>query len=380
MSFVKLHSDTLKSTIWKDPAAFRIFVAAMMSSRPTTFEQPQPILEVDSLEETGLAVPAGAYGFARVSGPWLVEQARCRDESEAWDALRRLCGPESESKSEILGGRRLARINGGYVVVNYMKYRENDSTAAARQRRLRERNAKKQKAYRDRQRASRARRAGVTGAVTGGAGNAPVTPGNAPVTSRLRHSNEPAGDTTQVVQSNGLPERTASRRDTIVTGRDSRDTRLRPVTPGNATFRDRSQVDENAGGYDDPLNQQEAEAEADPTTTDNEPPPRALRASAGTWSEEACDDWNDRFGNGTAPGGRIGQGLKLIVDKYGWDAIRPAWRYYLGQKEPQFASPQDFASKLKIWLDRKTAGPGRTAAMHERSRAAILEWLHGEGE
>jgi uncharacterized protein YdaU (DUF1376 family) len=98
------------------------------------------------------------------------------------------------------------------------------------------------------------------------------------------------------------------------------------------------------------------------------------KAPAPTWVNEACDDWNERFGDGTAPGGRIGKGLKLIVDRYGWDTIRPAWRRYLARKDAEFQSPQDFASKLGLWLDRQAQAAPKDKRI-EAAKEAIAEWL-----
>jgi hypothetical protein len=74
------------------------------------------------------------------------------------------------------------------------------------------------------------------------------------------------------------------------------------------------------------------------------------RIAASPWSHEACDDWNTRFGEGTAPGGRIGKALKPLVTKHTWETVRPAWRRYLTEKDADFITPQDFASKFNIWL------------------------------
>jgi hypothetical protein len=99
--------------------------------------------------------------------------------------------------------------------------------------------------------------------------------------------------------------------------------------------------------------------------------PEIVKAKA--WTREACDDWNARFGAGTAPGGRITGGLKHIVDTHGWELVRPAWQRYLARKEPDFVSAQDFAQKLGVWLDRQTSGV--VDPKFEASRQAIVGWL-----
>lgn len=97
-----------------------------------------------------------------------------------------------------------------------------------------------------------------------------------------------------------------------------------------------------------------------------------------SWPREAAEDWDERFGYGTAPAPRIGAGLKRVVEKYGWAAIRPAWRRYLAEKDAEFANPQDFAQKLLIWLD-KNVPKGPAARREERSREVMLEWLKKHG-
>jgi len=85
--------------------------------------------------------------------------------------------------------------------------------------------------------------------------------------------------------------------------------------------------------------------------------PRRAAATGASWSKEAATDWDSRFGLGSAPAGKIGKQLKRIVDKHGWDVVRPAWRAYLAQREPQFADAADFAAKFGVWRARAPAAP-----------------------
>lgn len=85
------------------------------------------------------------------------------------------------------------------------------------------------------------------------------------------------------------------------------------------------------------------------------PPAPPLPSTTPTWSGEACDDWIARF-EGTAPGGVIGRHLKPLVEKYGWPAVRAAWRAYLGETESQFANPARFAATYGTWK-RAPAAP-----------------------
>src|SRR6185369_6362753 len=54
-------------------------------------------------------------------------------------ALERLAAPEQSSRTPDFEGRRLVRINGGYLVLNFIKYRDRDHTTAIRSKRYRER-------------------------------------------------------------------------------------------------------------------------------------------------------------------------------------------------------------------------------------------------
>jgi hypothetical protein len=47
--------------------------------------------------------------------------------------------PEDNSRSKDFAGRRMIRIDGGFLILNFMKYRDKDHTAAIRQQRLRDR-------------------------------------------------------------------------------------------------------------------------------------------------------------------------------------------------------------------------------------------------
>lgn len=111
-------------------------------------------------------------------------------------------------------------------------------------------------------------------------------------------------------------------------------------------------------------------------TPDNPEPSRALaraKKKNPSWVGQACDDWNERFGESTAPGGRIGKGLKLIVSRYGWEVIRPGWRRYLREKDEEFATPQDFASKLRMWLTKRGVDKNL-----EASKRALEQWFKGK--
>lgn len=138
MSFVKLDCGLLTSTLWFDREAREVFITALLLAKPEVFDNEIEAIEVDTLQPSGWTVPAGWYGFAAACGPAIVSLAKI-DQSTGMLALRRLCQPDGESRSKEYDGRRMARINGGYIILNYIKYRERDYTSAERSRRYRQR-------------------------------------------------------------------------------------------------------------------------------------------------------------------------------------------------------------------------------------------------
>jgi hypothetical protein len=138
MPFVKIDCGILNSTLWFDREAREVFMTALLMAEPQDFPEPIPQLRVDALKETGWSAPAGWYGFVPASGPGIIDRAKV-SQDDGRKALIRLGEPEKNSRSPEFGGRRLIRINGGYLVLNYMKYRERDYTAAERQKRYRDR-------------------------------------------------------------------------------------------------------------------------------------------------------------------------------------------------------------------------------------------------
>jgi hypothetical protein len=47
--------------------------------------------------------------------------------------------------------------------------------------------------------------------------------------------------------------------------------------------------------------------------------------------------------SGECPVDRIVKALEPLVEKYGWDKVRPAWQRYLAATEFEDASPERFA-------------------------------------
>lgn len=136
--FVKLDGGILNSTLWLDRDARDVFITALLMAEPHELRGPTPQLEVASIEPTGWQVPPGWYGFIPAAGVGILARAGVSPDIGI-PALVRMGRPEPESRSSAFDGRRLVRVDGGFVVLNYLKYRERDYTAAERQARWRAR-------------------------------------------------------------------------------------------------------------------------------------------------------------------------------------------------------------------------------------------------
>ena len=137
LPFVKLDTRILQSTLWFERDARELFITALLMAEPREILEPVPQLKVDAIEETGFTVPPGWYGFVPAAGVGIIRQAGI-DRDPGIKALTELGSPDKESRSSEYGGRRLVRVNGGYVILNYIKYRERDVTSADRNRRWRQ--------------------------------------------------------------------------------------------------------------------------------------------------------------------------------------------------------------------------------------------------
>lgn len=123
MQFVKLFNSILDSTIWQEPIQTKVVWITMMAMCDRDGEIHASI--------PGLAVRAG------VSVP----------ECEA--ALACMLSPDPYSRTKADEGRRIAEIDGGWVLLNHGKYRE---LLSAEERR--EYNRKKKAGYRAREKAA----------------------------------------------------------------------------------------------------------------------------------------------------------------------------------------------------------------------------------
>jgi hypothetical protein len=171
--FVKLDCGILDSSLWQlDPDRI-LFLTALCMAKPHELTERVPQLYVTKLEETGWKVPPGWYGFVEASPTAIIGRANLdRDPKRSLEALEALGQPEVESRSAEYEGRRLVRINGGFIVLNFMRDREKD---------YRKLNAERQKRYRERQKRNALRDVTVTPS------NGSVTPN---VTRSIREKRE----------------------------------------------------------------------------------------------------------------------------------------------------------------------------------------------
>lgn len=139
---MKLDTGILDSTLWVDADACKLFIAALCVARLHEITEPEQTYQTFSNDPDEFIVPVGWYGLVQAAGPGLVRRAAL-DLGDGMSALHRLSQPDQLSRSVAHDGRRLVRVNRGFVVLNYVSYRDIDYSAAERQARFREREKKR---------------------------------------------------------------------------------------------------------------------------------------------------------------------------------------------------------------------------------------------
>jgi hypothetical protein len=142
MAYVKLDTDILTSSLWVDRGQRDVFLTALLMALPHRLNEPAQAIQTRSTEPSGYMVPAGDYGLVRAAGIGIIRMALIGEE-EGLAALEALASPDPHSRSTAHDGRRLVRINGGFLVLNFAAYRDRDHSAAERMRRYRERIAER---------------------------------------------------------------------------------------------------------------------------------------------------------------------------------------------------------------------------------------------
>jgi hypothetical protein len=137
MPFVKLDTRILDSSLWCDCDQTRVFLTVLCMAEPHELTAHSEVIDAD-MKPAGWFIPPGWYGLAPVSSAGIIARSMLpRDDARR--ALLKLTEPDPESRGRDFDGRRLARIDGGWIVLNYMAYRDRDYTGAERARRYRER-------------------------------------------------------------------------------------------------------------------------------------------------------------------------------------------------------------------------------------------------
>ncbi len=138
MPFIKLDTGILESTLWIDRAMRDVFITALLMADLHEVQSPQEAFTIGKLEKLGFVVPAGWYGFVHAADSGIIRRALV-EHTEGMTALEKLSNPDASSRSPEYEGRRMVRVDGGFIILNYCKYREKDHTNADRQARWRDR-------------------------------------------------------------------------------------------------------------------------------------------------------------------------------------------------------------------------------------------------
>lgn len=142
MPFVKLDTGILDSSLWVMPEQRIMFITALCMAVPYYAEEPMEEIETESITKTGFIVPPGFYGIVRASAWGIIGRTWPHDKpempiKELFQELADLACPDPNSRSEEFEGRRMVRVNGGFIILNFAKYREMDRTAPERSKRWR---------------------------------------------------------------------------------------------------------------------------------------------------------------------------------------------------------------------------------------------------
>lgn len=139
MAFVKLDTRILDSSLWLDRVARDLFITALLMAEPFELLETTEQIRHDSCVGTGFFVPSGWYGIVRAAGSGIIYRAGIADLAEGMAALEKLGAPDPDSRSLEHDGRRMVRINGGWIILNFARYREKDHSSRERVRRWRSR-------------------------------------------------------------------------------------------------------------------------------------------------------------------------------------------------------------------------------------------------
>jgi hypothetical protein len=126
MPYVKLDTKILDSSLWIEPTSRTIFITALLMARPLDLPDATTTYKIRSTEPDDFVIPPGEdYGFVAAAGSGIARRAMV-DVEEGIKALEQLSSPDTESRTPSYEGRRMVRIDGGFIILNYKLHRDLD--------------------------------------------------------------------------------------------------------------------------------------------------------------------------------------------------------------------------------------------------------------
>lgn len=145
MPYVKIDQDVLDSSVWPNRNRRSVWFTMLIMARPVLLEEPVEALDVETMAPAGFHIGAGRYGIVRASSEGIAQRDGCQL-ADCLEQLASLASPDRHSRSPEWDGRRIARIAGGYLVLNYAKYRDEQESSTQRVRKWRERQKQEREA------------------------------------------------------------------------------------------------------------------------------------------------------------------------------------------------------------------------------------------
>jgi hypothetical protein len=161
--------------------------------------------------------------------------------------------------------------------------------------------------------------------------------------------------------------------------REARDADERRIQTREAVSRHRARKADVSHGKPRKPKKAEAEAEAEAEANNGNGLAPAAQPPGEPWSREASDDWIEAKGG--QPPGRIFPALKRAVGSFGWERVRPAWRFYLATTGSEFVVVDKFVSAFGEWEKRANgaAPPGAKVTPGNATLAAAARVLERHG-
>jgi len=160
MDYIKLPKSFINSSLWFDKPARSLFITCLLMAEKYVIKEPKQSIDTQTHSTTAneaFVIPPGFYGLVRTPGIAIIYKDDCwsstlpeylilsgkeirhGDFNEGMAALVRLSLPDKHSLSQKFEGREIARIEEGFVILNYADYAGKDQKGAERAKRYRER-------------------------------------------------------------------------------------------------------------------------------------------------------------------------------------------------------------------------------------------------